>query len=292
MMKRIFYLPVRLIASLLGFVIVVNIPILLTFNPYQNKIEIKYSFFKEYVKSNITWFTHIDEYPFIVNYLKGPGMEKYFYTMTILSISLLIVSLLGLLIATSIMLLPLNVRNRFSNFIDFTTTAPDLLVVFLLQYLVIYLYRNFDLNIFQLYGGAESRPYFVPILIIVFLPTLFLIQHLLKEFMNEEHQDYVLLARAKGLPLRTIYFKHILRNIVPYIFIHLKTIIWFMLSNIFIVEHLLNIDGYSAVLQSMYGTRVVVFVVGLLLFAIPLLIINVLARIVIMHQKRKETTSL
>ncbi|MEH7076923.1 ABC transporter permease subunit [Neobacillus drentensis] len=292
MIKRILYLPVRFIASLLGFVIVVNIPILLTFNGYQNKIEIKFHFFKEYVTSNIIWFTHLDEYPFIVNYLKGPGIEKYFYTMTIISISILIVILLGLFIATSIMLLPPSARNRFSHFIDFTTTAPDLLVIFLLQYLVMYLNRNFDLNIFQLYGGTESRPYFMPILIIVFLPTIFLIQHLLKEFVNEEQQDYVLLARSKGLPLRTIYFKHILRNIVPLIIIHLKTIIWFMLSNIFIVEHLFNIEGYSTVLQSMYGTRVVVFVVGLLLFAIPLLIIHVLSSIMIMYEKRKETTTL
>jgi len=292
MIKRILYLPVRLIAIILGFVIVVNIPILLTYNQSYNKIEIKFSLFKEYVISNLRWFTHMVEYPYIVDYFKGTGMEKYAYTMTILSISIFIVVLLALLIATVLMLLPLNVRNRFSSVIDFTTTAPDLLVVFLLQYLVIFLYQHFDLRIFQLYGGAYSRPYIVPILIIVFLPTIFLIQLLLKEFANEEQQDYVVLARAKGLPIRTIYFKHILRNIAPFVLIHLKTIVWFMLSNIFVVEHIFNIEGYSAALQAMYGTRVVVFAVGLLLFAVPLFIINGLSSLVIRQQKRRETTSI
>ena len=30
---------------------------------------------------------------------------------------------------------------------------------------------------------------------------------------------------------------------------------WFMLSTIFVVEHLFNINGYSEILRSMYGTR-------------------------------------
>ncbi|WP_413298811.1 ABC transporter permease subunit [Bacillus sp. 1P10SD] len=292
MYSKKFFLPIRLIVILVGFISAVNLPILLTFNPYQIKIDIRFSFFKEYVVSNQTWFTHLDEYPWILRFFEGDGFHKYLYSMTILGASLLIVIILSLTIATGIMLLPLSVQKRFKGFIDFTTTIPDLLIIALLMYLVFYMNRTYHLKIFRLYGGVETEPYFIPIFIIIFVPTIFLTQLILKEYSTEEHQNYVLFARAKGLPLRTIYLKHIFRNIIPLILIHLKYIVWFMLSSIYVIERILNIKGYSAALTYMYGTRVVLFVVGLLLFSLPLVIVSAVGYVVKILMKRKETTSI
>jgi peptide/nickel transport system permease protein len=289
--KKIAYLPVRLIVMLTGFICLLNIPFLLVFNVNQKSIEFHFSQYKEYVLNNLTWLIHVDAYPSILSFFEGDGMAKYFYTMTILSVSLLIVILIGMFVATTIMLMPLSFRKRLSGFIDFTTTAPDLLIVFLLQYLVIFLYKTFHIKLFQLYGGNYTEPYFMPIVIVSFVPTIFLVQFLLKEFANEEQQDYVLFAIAKGTPLKTIYTKHIIRNIIPLLLIHLRTVIWFLLSSIIVVEYLFNIHGYVDVLRSMYGTRAISFVFGFFLFAVPVIIANLIARIVMMSKNRKGTSS-
>ena len=289
--KKIF-LPIRFIVILVGFISAVNLPILLTFNPYQLKVEFRLSFFKEYVLSNLSWFTHANEYPWILQYFEGDGIHRYLYTMSLLGIALFIVIILSLIIATGIMLLPLPIQKRFKGFIDFSTTVPDLLIIALIQYLVFYLFKTYNFRLFRLYGGVETEPYFVPIFIVIFVPTLFLTQLILKEYSSEELQDYVLFAKAKGLPLRTIYIKHIFRNIIPLILIHLKYIVWFLLSSIYLIEHILNIKGYSAALTYMYGTRVVLFVVGLLLFSLPLVIVSAVGYVVKLIMIRKETPSI
>lgn len=292
LLKKIFYLPVRLIAILSGLVCLVNIPILLVFNQSQKEVEFRFSLYLDIVLNNLSRFIHLEEYPYILSYFDGEGMEKYFYTMTILSIALLLVVVCGIIAATLIMILPHSIRKRLSSFIDFTTTAPDLLLIFLLQYLVIYIYKTFDIKLFQLYGGNHTEPYFMPIFISVFVPTIFLIQFLIKEYSREEQQDYVLLAKAKGLPLWTIYAKHIIRNILPLVLIHLRTIIWFLLSNIIVVEYLFNIHGYVEVLRTMYGSRSDAFILGFLLFAVPIIVANVIAKIVYMFKNRKENVNI
>jgi peptide/nickel transport system permease protein len=291
LIKKVAYLPVRLIAMLAGFICLLNIPILFVFNVNHKSIEFHFSQYKEYVLNNLTWLVHVDQYPSILRFFEGDGMEKYFYTMTILSVSLLVVILIGMFAATTIMLMPLSFRKRLSGFIDFTTTAPDLLIVFLLQYLVIFLYKTFHIKLFQLYEGNYTEPYFMPIVIVSFVPTIFLVQFLLREFANEEQQDYVLFAIAKGTPLKTLYTKHIIRNIIPLLLIHLRTVIWFLLSSIIVVEYLFNIHGYVDVLRSMYGTRAISFVFGFLLFAVPVIIANIIAKIVMMSKNRKGTSS-
>ncbi|MDN3016464.1 hypothetical protein PH210_09640 [Paenibacillus sp. BSR1-1] len=106
MIKKILYLPVRLIAILAGFVCVVNIPILFVFNSANKKVEFHFSSYKYYVLDNLALFLHYDDYSYIFHYFKGEGMEKYTYTMTILSISLLLVVFIGVITATAIMMLP------------------------------------------------------------------------------------------------------------------------------------------------------------------------------------------
>ena len=180
--------------------------------------------------------------------------------MSILLLALLFVIIVGLVVSTAIMMLPSSARKRLTGFIDFTTSAPALLIIFLLQYLVIYLYKTYGLKLFQLYGGISTQPYFLPAFVSSFLPALFLIQFLLKEFSNEELKDYVIFARAKRLSRRTIYLKHIIRNIIPLLLIHLKVIIWYILTNIIVVEYLFNIDGYIGIVKSFFAKRIVPYV--------------------------------
>jgi peptide/nickel transport system permease protein len=294
LIKKVLYLPIRFFAIIAGVVCVINIPSLIAFNTGMLKTEIHFSQFIEALIYNLTGLTHFNEYSNMINYFteNGNGIHKYVYTMTILSISLVLVVLISLIAAAGIMQLPQSIRISFKSLIDFTTTLPDLLIIFLLQYAVVYLYKTYNFKLFKLYGGFKEEPYFMPIFITIFIPSIFLIQFLLKEFANEEIRDYVLLARAKGLPMLAIYFKHIIRNVLPLMLIHLKTIIWFLLSNIIFVEYLFNIHGYTEVLIKMYGERRQAFIFGLFLFAVPVIIANILAKIVLIQRKRKENSSI
>ncbi|PLS03373.1 ABC transporter permease subunit [Neobacillus cucumis] len=293
MIKKILYLPLQVTAIFAGFVFLMNIPIFLQFNAKEKRIDMDISLYWEYSKSNLSWFLHIiDEVPYIFEYLNASTIDKYYYTMSILLLALLFAVIAGLVVSTTIMLLPTSARKRLKGFIDFTTSAPELLIIFLLQYLVIYLYRTYDIKLFQLYGGMSTQPYFLPAFVSSFLPALFLIQFLLREFSNEELKDYVVFARAKGLSRRTIYLKHIIRNIIPLLLIHLKVIIWYILTNIIVVEYLFNIDGYIGIVKSLFAKRIVPYVISLLLFAAPVILSNLLSWIITIRMKRKEHNSI
>jgi ABC-type dipeptide/oligopeptide/nickel transport system permease component len=240
-----------------------------------------------YFFTSLKGFIQFDEIPYLMKYLKGDGADQYYYSMSLLSISLLIVSIAGILISTFIMMFPSFVRTRLQRLIDFTTTTPELVIIFLLQYVAIYAYKTFDIKLFRLYGTVHNEPYFVPIIIITFLPTIFLIQFLIKEYIKEEQREYVLFARAKGIPLWTIYVKHMIRNIFPYFLIHLRTIIWFLLTNVFVVENLFNMQGIKGVQQYMFRERGMDFILELMLFTIPILLANVLAKLATLSIKRK-----
>lgn len=290
MIKKIVYLPVRVFAILAGFISIVCFPYLLSFRDGGMKID--FSLFKEKFMAILHSFMKIEWFSFLSNFFQEEGQHMYVYTMKILTTSLFIVWIVGIIVAISIMLLPPRVRKGIVHIIHFTSTAPELLILFLLQFGMIYIYKTYGIKLFQLYGFFNKEPFFAPIVIVSFLPTIFFIQIILKEFADEEQQDYVLFARSKGLPYMAIYFKHIIRNIFPLFIIHFRTITWFLLTTIFVMENLFSIRGYLAGLRRILFYSPSAYLVGLFLFALPIVITTMLASIITTLIKRKENSSI
>ncbi len=289
MVKKLLYLPIRAIAILAGFLFVINLPSLLGFNSEKGSIELHFSnFIKNFIHSFMS-LIHMDGLTQLISYFEEDGMHRYLYTMSILSSSILAVSVIGIIAATAIMMFPTKLRKGTISLVNFTATTPELLAIFLLQYLVIYVYKTYNLKLFQLYGFFNAEPKFAPIFIASFLPTIFFIQLILKEFLNEELQDYVLFARSKGLTYRIIYIKHIFWNIFPFCLIHFRIIIWFLLTNIFVMESLFLVKGY---MEGLYQLTGIAYLIGLLLFSIPIFIANGLAKLGTFLINRKEKISL
>lgn len=290
MIKKIMFLPVRVISFLAGFIFIASIPVLLTFNHKNMSIELHISSFIGHFVSNLYGFIHFSEIQYLIKYLQNDELHKYLYSMSLLSISLILVSISGIVISSMIMMLPESIRHRFKRFIDFSTTTPELLIMFMLQYVTIYVYKTYGIKLFRLYGGVHNEPYFEPITIITFLPTIFLIQFLLKEFSNEEQKDYVSFAKAKGVPLSTIYIKHIFPNVFPLFLIHLKTIVWYLLTNTFVVINVFNMLGIFGIHKYLNARREmgVNFILELMLFAIPIILCNLVAQMVTRSMSRKE----
>jgi peptide/nickel transport system permease protein len=286
--KKLLFLPVRVISFLAGFIFIASIPVLLTFNQKKMSIELHLNSFIGHFFTNLYGFIHFSEIPYLLKYLRNDELHKYLYSMSLLSISLIFVSISGIVISSIIMILPGSFRNQFKRFIDFSTTIPELLIIFILQYITIYVYKTYGIKLFRLYGGVNNEPYFEPLIIITFLPTLFLIQFLLKEFSNEEQKDYVSFARAKGVPLGTIFIKHIFRNVFPLFLIHLRTIVWYLLTNTFVVINVFNMQGIFGIQKYMHREKGINFILELMLFTIPIIISNIVAHIVTRSMKRKE----
>jgi peptide/nickel transport system permease protein len=289
LLKKILYLPVRLILIIAGFLFVVKLPSLLVFNSEDGRTQLHFADFTEAYSYAVKAFIQMDGIAELKLYFAGDGLDHYLYTMNILCISILVVGIAGIVGAVTIMLLPGRLRKAVTGLINFTATAPELLVIFLLQYLVIYIYKTYHIRLFSLYGFFNASPKFAPIFIASFLPAIFYIQLILKELLNEEQQEYVLFARAKGMPYRIIYVKHIIRNVSPFCLIHFRIAIWFLLTNIYVMEYLFSLKGFMLGLFQMSDAG---FLIGLLMFAVPILLANGLGRVGNFLLNRKEKTTL
>src|SRR5699024_11970577 len=58
-------------------------------------------------------------------------------------------------------------------------------------------------------------------------------------------EDYVLMAKSKGLKKSTIIAQHVIRNVLPYLKADLHGVLAIMMGNLFIVEYLFNIHGVT-----------------------------------------------
>ena len=82
-----------------------------------------------------------------------------------------------------------------------------------------------------------------------------------EEFLKE----YVTFVKSKGISKFTILIKHVLKNIMPISFHHMKIIIWGTLSSQFIVERIFNVQGLTYFLLDGF-TPITIAVTLILLF--------------------------
>ncbi|MDX2041606.1 MAG: ABC transporter permease [Acidobacteriota bacterium] len=95
-------------------------------------------------------------------------------------------------------------------------------------------------------------------------------------------QDYVLAARAKGLPERTIFIKHAFRNAINPLITMLGNSIGSLLSGAFIVEAIMSWPGLGSLTVSSLLSRDLFVLVACLIFAALLLALgNLLADVLL-----------
>lgn len=289
-MNKLLELPLRIFLMISGIIFVFALPSLIgirkslifTFNP-----------FWEYVETTFLKLTQIKN-SYIITLLDQMNIvESYRYSMTIVISSLLVVISIGMISAILVQKAPKKLRNTFKKVINFFEAVPDLLIIFLFQFFVITLYQSTGLKFLQLYGNFGQKPYFIPIVTVSCLPVLFLMQFLIKVLEEEELKDYVLYLKAKGLSQFRILVVHMIRNIFPLFIIQLRTSIWIILSNIYLLEYMFNIQGFTKTFQTATESgEFLVLIICLLLFTLPLLIMEAVSYIVLKFFKGKESSSL
>jgi peptide/nickel transport system permease protein len=182
--------------------------------------------------------------------LKGgaPMMEimgpAFIYSMQILLGALLAGFSLAFLLALASAFLPKVVLNPIKRLLDLLESVPDLILATLLQVLSIVIFKSFGVDLFKVASFTE-KAYFAPIATLAILPFISMFKILLLMIEEEFLKVYVTFVLSKGIGKFNILIRHILKNIMPLSFHHLKIIIWGTLSSQFIIERVFNVHGLT-----------------------------------------------
>lgn len=115
---------------------------------------------------------------------------------------------------------------------------PDFFLVIAIQWLIIY-YAPF----IDIFGHEEWYNFILPSLILTLYPAMYLAKITTSSLSNEEGKPYITTAKSQGLPGKIILNKHILRNCLGTIISHISTLMIYIISNLLIIEYLLDYKG-------------------------------------------------
>jgi peptide/nickel transport system permease protein len=198
-------------------------------------------------------------------------IEYITYSLQILFLALGVAILLALIGTFITMLLKEKTRLRVKLLFYFLESLPDILVITLAQLLVVVIFTNTGFLISKIAVIGDERIYWLPVLCLMILPMIQLYRLSMITFEVEERQSYVELARSLGFGKSFILFMHIFRNAIISVFFQSKKTMWFMLSNLFILELMFNIPG---IMLYMYDNLSgILFLITVLSFFIPIFLL-------------------
>jgi peptide/nickel transport system permease protein len=198
-------------------------------------------------------------------------MDRVIYSLTILFCAIVFAFLLAVLLAIISMLFPYNIRKKFSFFLYLLESLPDLLVIVSIQMFIVFIFKKTGILLSSVATLGEQQIYVLPIVCLSILPTIMLYRHVMVLLEDEWRKDYVTLAHSIGLKRVVIVVKHIFRNVVVSLFFQSKKTIWFMLSNLFVIEYFFNLGGIATFLKQ--HLHPVVFSYSMIAIFLPIFII-------------------
>lgn len=180
------------------------------------------------------------EFPLI-----GTLWEPFVYSMQILIGALLLGFVLAFSFAFFTNFLPKRILHIVKRLLDFLESIPDIVIAAVLQMIVIYVKKTYEIELFQVATYLDDKAYAGPIVTLAILPMVSLFKILLLMIEEEFTKDYVIFLKSKGIKKLSVLVRHILKNILPTTFHHTKIILWATLSSQFIIERIFNVHGFS-----------------------------------------------
>ncbi|GAM11951.1 ABC transporter permease subunit [Mesobacillus selenatarsenatis] len=255
------------IAGVLLFILVGSLPVLmrdLNFDSEGYFHTVRELTVKIFTLSNLTYNGEREMLPAV--------MERFFYSMKTLGIAFLTAMAIAFLLSYLIVLFFEKKKDYILSFIEIIRSVPDVLWMFLLQAIVIWIYKTFGVKFIQTVSlGSENRAFLLPLISLSMPIFLFLTQIMVLKIFEELDKQYITFAKAKGLSYLYMLNIHVIRNIRQDLLGHFKTIIWMMLSTLVMVEYIFNLDGLM--LFNIKHISVELFVFSCILFFTPFFII-------------------
>jgi ABC-type dipeptide/oligopeptide/nickel transport system permease component len=214
--------------------------------------------------------------------------EPYLYSLTILFGALLIAFCLAQILTWCTLLLPGFMRRMVKNVLTFLESLPDLLVFALVQMGIVAIYKKTGILVSNVASlGAEDRIYLVPIACLMILPFVYFYKMMILLAEEELEKPYVEMSLAKGMRRLYVLIVHVTRNTSEGIFHFSKSVLWFMISNLLLVEIIFNIHGLTHYMYNDF--RPEMLAACLILLVIPFFLVYALLEWLILHfTKRGE----
>ncbi|HLR02601.1 MAG TPA: ABC transporter permease subunit [Virgibacillus sp.] len=242
--------------------------------------------FPAYITSIGSLFTNIfdlDALNYTVNERDFPLFPKLWskwgYSMILLIVAFFMAFIVSLLLTYGTMLLPQKVRDKISFMLLLLESIPDVLIIGLFTIIFLSIYKSTGVRIFNIVAFGDDRIYVLPIVVLTILPILLFYRIMMHDFEDELNKSYVDLAKSRGLNDSELLFNHVLRNAIISIFAHSKSILWFMLSNLLLIEYVFNLAGLMRFMFDFYSPEVLT--VGLLLIFVPIYMMQAVGQILI-----------
>ncbi|MET3729325.1 peptide/nickel transport system permease protein [Fictibacillus halophilus] len=195
---------------------------------------------------------------------------RYKESLFIFSSSFIVSLLLAIVIVYSLTRINPRVVNRIKQCIVYLEALPDILIIMTLQLSVVWLFKKTGILIVEVAAAGDQKIRALPIICLSIPTTIMFTKILLLRIEEEYEKPYVSLANSKGLSHFTVFFKHVLRNVLLRFFFFTKTNIWLMLSNLYIIEYFFNSIGLFIFVKDYNSIET--FTVALLLIYVPIFI--------------------
>jgi peptide/nickel transport system permease protein len=263
------------ILSVIGIILLGSVPFMFTgmsFNT-DSYVDGIGELFKSMMKpAEIMYFTTSGKYPLF------PSMWDIFsYSLTILFSAFFIALVLALIFAILIFMLPSRLKDKIRVFSFMFESIPDVLIAISMQFFIIWFFKKTNILLFQIVSLYDQKTYFVPIFCLTVLPTLLILRILLLNMGEEFSKQYIDTAKSKGMGSFRILWRHVLPNTLLSVFHQSRNILWFMLSNLLMVEFLFNIYGVTTLVREMGNPAI--FTISMLMLFVPMFLFFTALRI-------------
>lgn len=121
---------------------------------------------------------------------------------------------------------------------SFITSLPDFFLILSLQWIILFHFRFIDW-----FGSEQWYNFMLPSLLVAIYPLMYLARVTSAALSNEDGAMYIRTARAMGLSERLVIKKHILKKCMGAIFQHIPAVTTYILSNLLMVEWLMDYKG-------------------------------------------------
>lgn len=175
--------------------------------------------------------------------------------------------------------------------VELTASIPDYVIILLFQSLAIYVLKKTGVYVFKVASTSTDDPAIaLPLISSIIIPGSYMIRNVALQMKLAMTEDYINVAKARGLSNSHIVFYHALRNVLPFIKSDLNKFLGILIGNMFIVEYLYNIHGVTRLLFADTFTRegyqYALAVNGLVTLAVLYTVVYVLLRIYLWGWKR------
>ena len=150
-----------------------------------------------------------------------------------------------------------------------------------LAYMILGQWLMFQINPASAWGLDNPANIYIPVCIAVIAGVGASVRFYRTIILDEVNRDYVRTARAKGVPLPGVLFKHVLKNCMLPILTGLVLSIPFLIMGSLLLERFFGVPGLGDLLLSSVSSRDVPIITGLtfltaVIYVIALLITDVL----------------